>query len=89
MPYIDQESRKRFDPHIEALVDQKVTVGELNYIISKMIWTLWNRKRSYTLANNLIGVLECVKAEFYRRFLSPYEDIKIQENGDVECDLKR
>lgn len=84
MPYIPSESRKQFDSHIEALVEKDISFGELNYIISRMIWLLWNRKPSYTLANNLIGVLECAKAEFYRRFLAPYEDIKIKENGDVK-----
>lgn len=32
----------------------------------------------------IIGLLESVKFEFYRRFVSPYEDIKIEENGDVK-----
>jgi len=32
----------------------------------------------------MIGVLECVKQEFYRRKVAPYEDIKIIENGDIE-----
>ena len=30
-----------------------------------------------------MGVLECCKLEFYRRVAAPYEDIKIEENGDV------
>jgi hypothetical protein len=33
--------------------------------------------------NRAIGVLECIKLEFYRRMVGPYEDIKIKEAGDV------
>jgi hypothetical protein len=28
-------------------------------------------------------VLECIKQEFYRRKLAPYEEAKIKENGDL------
>jgi hypothetical protein len=31
----------------------------------------------------LVGVLECAKQELYRRILIPYEDAKIELNGDV------
>jgi len=30
-----------------------------------------------------MGVLECIKQEFYRRAVAPYEDKKKEENGDV------
>lgn len=33
--------------------------------------------------SDLLGVFECVKLEFYRRIVAPYEDAKIAENGDV------
>jgi hypothetical protein len=48
-----------------------------------MIWHLWDKKKSYTLANNLIGVLECVKFEFIRRRLNDYENDKIAESGVI------
>jgi len=55
--------------------------GELNYIITRML------KESYPLRyfnlNRAVGVLECAKLEFYRRVVAPYEDTKIEENGDV------
>ena len=38
---------------------------------------------NYALYNAVIGVLECAKMELYRRQISPYEDRKIAENGDV------
>jgi len=37
----------------------------------------------YKRYNKAMGVLECIKQEFYRRVISKYEDQKIEENGDV------
>ncbi len=37
----------------------------------------------YSKINSLIGVLECAKLELYRRVAAPYENDKIDENGDV------
>lgn len=31
----------------------------------------------------MVGALECAKLELYRRIAIPYEEQKIQENGDV------
>jgi len=90
MPYIKAEKREKFDDHIEELIDtltdhgfSNVTIGELNYIISKIVWDIFRKSPSYTLGNNMVGVLECVKQEFYRRQLSKLEDEKIIENGDI------
>lgn len=38
--------------------------------------------RSHTDEDTL-GVLRCCQLELYRRMVAPYEDKKIQENGDV------
>jgi len=35
------------------------------------------------LVATVTGVLECAKLELYRRIAAPYEDTKIEENGDV------
>ena len=37
----------------------------------------------YENFNAMIGALECCKQEYYRRIIAPYEDKKIEENGDV------
>jgi hypothetical protein len=62
-----------------------VTPGELNFCITRMCleYTGANWSPNYALFNEIIGVLECVKQEFYRRAVAPYEDKKIEENGDV------
>jgi hypothetical protein len=41
------------------------------------------KPKTYTEYNALVGVLECVKQEFYRRAVSSYEDKKKEGNGDV------
>ena len=37
----------------------------------------------YSKINAIIGILECIKLELYRRVAAPYEDVKAAENGDV------
>ncbi len=90
MPYINKEDRLKFNEHINGLVGEltdeihgSYNVGEVNYVISSIMWKLFNAHPSYTSGNNLTGVLDCVNKEFYRRILAPYEDKKMEENGDI------
>ena len=39
--------------------------------------------RSYATFNEVVGVLECAKQEFYRRVVAGYEQEKFVANGDV------
>ena len=43
MPYITQEARKLFDKEIDKMVQQVVTSGEMNYIITKLCHEYLNR----------------------------------------------
>lgn len=80
MPYISPEDRSKILAHDTSIS----TPGELNYFISTLLnWYINQKGKNYTTINEVIGVLECAKLELYRRVASPYEDIKIQENGDV------
>ena len=87
MPYIKPTDRSRFDPIIQEFIKlhskKRLTAGDLNYMISSMIWWMFSADKNYAKANELMGVLESVKQEFYRRKVSPYEDEKIKENGDI------
>jgi hypothetical protein len=79
MPYIHQTDRDQITNgrNIE-------TAGELNFVISTLINEyLINKGKNYNNINEAIGVLECAKLELYRRIASPYEDLKIESNGDV------
>ena len=60
--------------------------GTLNYIITRLCdyWCRdWQGESNYAKYNAVIGVLECVKQELYRRQIAPYEEVKCEENGDV------
>ena len=77
MPYI-KECRKQW-----ALVNP-VGSGELNYKLTQaVIDYIAANKLSYGTINDVVGALECAKAEFLRRIVTPYENKKLYENGDV------
>lgn len=79
MPYISQQKRQEINEG-----EYPVGVGELNYVItSYCLDFLGPGELRYEDYNDIIGVLESVKLEFYRRMVAPYEDKKIEENGDV------
>lgn len=83
MPYIKSDDRFKFNLGLFELPNCK-TPGELNYLMTRICQDyLKEVGKSYTSMNAVIGVLECVKHEFQRRLLDPYEDGKIKENGDV------
>jgi len=84
MPYIHPAYREALDPYIEDLIDQidYGSMGEINYIITRLCDAMLGEVR-YSKINSLIGVLECAKLELYRRVAAPYENDKIDENGDV------
>ena len=86
MPYIKQEDRVNLDfPLVKAMETTEIgTCGNLNYLITKLCHKFLSEgKQNYEKYNSIIGVLECAKLEYYRRQVSPYEDVKIAENGDV------
>ncbi len=79
MPYIKSEARADFN--ITAVPED---AGELNYAFTFIIKSyLEGKELRYQLINDVVGALEGAKTEFQRRVVTPYEDIKIKENGDV------
>ncbi|MFH0831952.1 MAG: hypothetical protein V1886_03775 [archaeon] len=87
MPYIKQDERKQYEKFIGDIIQilKKVPAeqqdGALNYIVSKILLGVYEPR--YFNFNRAVGVLECIKQEFYRRFVAGYEDKKIKENGDI------
>lgn len=85
MPYIKNLKKDKFLfvlKEIQTLFEyNKVIEGELNFLITRIL--LATNPKRYSDYNKLVGVLECVKQEFYRRSIAKYEDKKIQENGDI------
>ena len=87
MPYIKPERREKYKEALEELIGILKSLpveevdGELNYVVTKIIKEVYPLR--YFHLNKAIGVLECIKQEFYRRVAAPYEDEKIRESGDV------
>lgn len=93
MPYIKQDQRDELDKEIAALVekikqlhksDSKITRdGLLNYSMTKILHHVYDVNKYHEL-NEAVGMIECMKLEFYRTRVGPYEDEKIEENGNVD-----
>ena len=90
MPYIKDEDRERIEktktafPITEELAGRIESCGELNYVITRLLdECIQNWGESYQTYDEIIGAIECAKLELYRRKIALYEDIKVEENGDV------
>jgi ribosomal protein S3AE len=87
LPYIKSETRKKYEKIIQELVSILKSLppeevdGDLNYVVTKLLKEVYPLR--YYHINKAVGVLECIKLEFYRRVAAPYEDLKIKESGDV------
>lgn len=92
MPYVNPDLRGTLDPVVDRVVGalreleldfpESCTEGNLNYIISRVLAEVYTNG-GYKAINDAVGVLECIKLEFYRRAAAPYEDKKAAQNGDV------
>lgn len=84
MPYIKPEERPPIDSAIQTLKQHVNNSGQLNYAITVLCQECLKSKGiNYENLNSIVGVLECAKLEFSRRKVAPYENKKIEENGDV------
>lgn len=87
MPYIKPEKREKYAKILNELITTLKSVpaeeidGELNYVVTKILKEVYPLR--YYHINKAMGVLECIKQEYYRRVAAPYEGTKIKENGDV------
>lgn len=81
MPYVPKmhrinlEPRSFRDPESEGELDFQIT-----RLAQKYLDTTEKRFADYA---RVIGVLESVKLELYRRVIAPYEDTKAAQHGDV------
>jgi len=87
MPYVNEITRQRTQPIVNAIrkyfEGTAKEPGDLNYIITQATLEFLGEHPCYASINAVIGALECAKLELYRRMAAPYEDKKIDENGDV------
>lgn len=86
MPYIKECDREKFDNTFRDLPEIS-NPGELNYLLTVLCKCyISDNNECYQSFNDALGALEGAKLELYRRQIAPYEDIKVDENGDVEVD---
>ena len=85
MPYIKDQNRQYFDKFLNTLKHCSIAnPGELNYLITELINQYHiTHTKNYQTINDVVGALEGAKQEYYRRVAGPYENMKIDENGDV------
>jgi hypothetical protein len=93
MPYITKEKRPELDRVVDELrnvlrnyelddPDSNNTEGNINYVFTKLLMTVYSPTR-YQHINDVVGLLECVKLEYYRVVAAPYEEEKSEDNGPV------
>jgi len=82
MPYIKQKDRKKLEAILKLMKKLKITAnGDLNYIL--FTYCKRNIPLSYNNVKNYLGELNQTISEIERKILGPYEDQKIEENGDI------
>ena len=81
MPYIE-ERRGELDRIVRLMDELDIKAdGDLNYILFK--YCKYYIEEGYNNYKNFKGELGECRDEISRRLLTPYEDKKIKENGDV------
>ena len=85
MPYLAEQNKAYFDDLVKQL---KKTViangGELNFLVAQLVSQYFvTHSKNYAAINEVMGALESTKLEFYRRVAAPYEDQKIELNGEA------
>jgi len=82
MPYISPKKREKLTFFKQC--PKFLSAGEINYIVTSLLHKyLKETGLSYNSINTVVGILECVKQEFYQRVAGPYELKKKSENGNV------
>lgn len=82
MPYIKKSDRITMDAIVSRMHQANVAAnGDLNYIL--YAFCKRHVTPSYNNYKNFCGELRQCATEIERRILGPYEDTKIEENGDV------
>ena len=87
MPYTEIKDRTAdMSMAIETLKDEIKNKGDLNYVICQLTGLLIQKTggMGYTNISNWIDGVHGAERELTRRLLGPYEDLKRDQNGDVE-----
>jgi hypothetical protein len=84
MPYIKLADKARLNNGINWNAMKPGNAGELNYVVSQIVADYVIRKGlKYAVLAEVVAALQGSLDEFTRRIVGPYEDAKIEENGDI------
>lgn len=87
MPYIEQQDRDfiKMGAQVNSLSDAAYVAFRAAVKLLRLPCTddPLAQHPTYHTRISIYGMLCGVAAEFYRRHVAPYEDKKIEENGDV------
>lgn len=88
MPYIARKDRGQYQKIVQELAslipeDRMQRPGHINYVVSLLIEKIYGKQLRYADHNEIVGVLNCIALEFYRKKTTPYEEDKIREEGDL------
>lgn len=88
MPYIPEEQRSKFLEHLDTILNNINTKGELTYCLYYLLvysfeCNIIYQKMGYEELSNICAAGQDATNEFRRKLLDKYEDKKIKENGDV------
>lgn len=89
MPYIKPDKRPRIDQAVKVLAEAVAKsatnlddeIGCLNYAITRLVLAF--SVKTYPRIAAITGMLVNIKDEYTRRYTTPFEDRKIEENGDA------
>lgn len=80
MPYISGEDREALEPHAAR---DAMTMGELTYQITCLMDGYTAGNLDFQAGGEAMMAAEAAKLDFWRRIMTPYEDMKMAVNGDV------
>jgi len=83
IPYIEKGRREPLGGQCRSIGSSLENHGQLNFAITQILVGWLGGYKSYEAFNAVMGTLDCVAREFYRRVVAPYEEEKKKASGDV------
>ena len=81
MLYIRQEEREKVLNYVVEPFD--MTPGQHTFLVTELVNAWLGDNPDYSTYERILGRLELIKLEVWRRRVVPYEDQKRNENGDL------
>lgn len=90
MPYIPKKYRPKLDIYLDnilaTIIEQSEEIDEedqFHYVVLYLMKKKYAMIPKHKIKSIPIKILEDTKLEYARRFLGPYEDLKIEMNDDI------